>query len=49
MFVVCWTDEDNERWKIVYSENAVDKFISDLIDEGIEEGDIICGELLELF
>jgi hypothetical protein len=44
MFLICWTEDGLQYWEMVDSELGFYSKISDLVESGIAEEDIVCGE-----
>lgn len=40
-YVICWTNENEKTWEIIKGEDAMQEFISTLIDSGTDEDGIM--------
>ena len=45
MYMICWTNWDQKSWEIIEIEDAMQVFISDLIDNGTDEDGIMVFDL----
>ena len=47
MYIVCWTEGLESRWEVISGLDAMQQYVSDLINAGVAENDIVCGEVTE--
>lgn len=47
MYLVCWTEGNLKDWVLVSGYDAMQVFVSELIEGGVKEEDIVCGEQTE--
>lgn len=45
-FVVCWTENDAEHWEVIDGWDAAQERISDLVESGIDEEEIVFAETI---
>jgi len=41
MFMICWTNRNEKTWEIIEGEDAMQVFVSELIDNGTDESGIM--------
>lgn len=46
-YVVCWTESQKRFWEVISGLDAMQERISELVYSGIQENEIVVGEITE--